>query len=91
MEDDMSTGILRSVGIGCATAGLLVSSMVGAASAAGPQPLPAAACQTATAIASQNAPNRTSSEAIPHVEHTYPVPVPYCHHFNPTATPPAGP
>lgn len=59
--------------------------------AAGPQELPGAACNAGAATASANAPTRTSAEAVPHIEHTYPVAVPYCHHFNPTASPPTAP
>jgi hypothetical protein len=59
--------------------------------AAGPQPLPAQACNAGTLNAGEHAPNRTSSEAIPHIEHAFPIPVPYCHHFNPTAPPPPAP
>jgi hypothetical protein len=59
--------------------------------AAGPQPLPEQACNQGTRTAGDRAPNRTSSEAIPHIEHAeFLPPVPYCHHFNPTAQPPAG-
>jgi hypothetical protein len=86
----MSTTIRRTIGLCSATLGLLVLTQ-GAALAAGPQPLPEAACGGGTATASASAPNRTASEAIPHVEHAFPVPVPYCHHFNPTATPPVAP
>jgi hypothetical protein len=86
----MNTTIRRTIGLSSATLGLLVLTQ-GSAFAAGPQPLPDAACSGGTAAASASAPNRTAAEAIPHIEHTYPVPVPYCHHFNPTATPPAAP
>ena len=59
--------------------------------AAGPQPLPAQACNSGTLNAGGHAPNRTASEAIPHIEHAEFLPVvPYCHHFHPTASPPAG-
>jgi hypothetical protein len=62
----------------------------GSAVAAGPQQLPDSACNAATAAASANAPNRTSAEAIPHIVHSVPFDVPYCHHFNPTAPTPTG-
>ena len=70
--------------------GLLIFTGSGAL-AAGPQELPTAACNSGAATASSHAPTRTSAEAIPHVEHAYPVPVPFCHHFNPTASPPTAP
>jgi len=86
--------IRRTIGLGSATLGLMVLTQA-TAFAAGPQPLPDASCNEATAAASASAPNRTASEAIPHVEHVRPIPVPYpipfCHHFNPTATTPAAP
>ena len=86
----MSTTIGRTIGLGSATLGLMVLTQASAL-AAGPQPLPEHACSGGTATAAASAPNRTASEAIPHVEHAFPVPVPYCHHFNPTAPPPVGP
>jgi hypothetical protein len=86
----MFTTTRRILAVGAVTVGL-VGLAQGPASAAGPQPLPDAACSHGTMTAAQNAPNRTAAEAIPHVEHAFPVPVPYCHHFNPTATPPTGP
>ena len=70
---------------------LLLTVSVAGAFAAGPQALPEQACNVGTATASRMAPNRTASEAIPHIEHAAFLPiVPYCHHFNPTASPPAG-
>ena len=76
---------------GFAMASLLLTLSATAALAAGPQALPDQACNAGTARASENAPQRTSAEAIPHIEHAaFLPPVPYCHHFNPTATPPPG-
>lgn len=70
---------------------LLTALSVSGVAAAGPQRLPVQACNAGTSIAGERAPNRTSSEAIPHVEHAeFLPPVPYCHHFNPTAEPPPG-
>ncbi|MFW5469965.1 hypothetical protein ACOCJ4_07965 [Knoellia sp. CPCC 206435] len=86
----MNRRTVRTIAVTLSTLGVLTVAPQ-AAFAAGPQPLPAAACNDATARASANAPTRTSSEAIPHAEHAYPVPVAYCHHFNPTATPPVAP
>ena len=58
--------------------------------AAGPQPLPEQSCNAGTANASGQADNVRAREAIPHVEHPWlPFPIPYCHHFNPAASPPA--
>lgn len=75
-----------------ASVGLISALLVAAVpvvSAAGPQALPGAACNAGTQNAAQHAPNRASSEAIPHIEHSPLLPpVPYCHHFNPTAEPP---
>jgi hypothetical protein len=74
------------VGLMLALAALLAVAVPGAF-AAGPQPLPAAACNDGTQRAGANAPNRASSEGIPHIEHSPLLPpVPYCHHFNPTAS-----
>ena len=86
----MTSILRRTFTIGGAILGLAVLSP-GTAVAAGPQPLPDAACSLGSQVAAQHAPNRTAAEAIPHIEHAYPVPVPYCHHFNPTATPPPAP
>jgi hypothetical protein len=58
--------------------------------AVGPQALPAIACNAGTLGAGQNAPTQRAAEAIPHIEHAVPFPVPYCHHVNPAATPPSG-
>ena len=70
---------------------LLVTVSVSSTLAAGPQALAEPACNAGTLNASAHAPNRTSSEAIPHIEHAAFLPiVPYCHHFNPTASPPPG-
>lgn len=85
----MNRPILRTIAVTLGTLGVLTVAPQ-AASAAGPQPLPAAACNHATAQASANAPTRTASEAVPHIEHGFPIPVDYCHHFNPTADAPAG-
>ncbi|MDC5697591.1 hypothetical protein OO014_10005 [Intrasporangium calvum] len=82
--------IRHGIAVLATSCGLLVLAGAGA-QAAGPQELPAAACNTGVATASSHAPTRTSAEAIPHVEHSYPIPVPYCHHFNPTASPPPAP
>ena len=58
--------------------------------AAGPQPLPEQSCNAGTSNASERVGNVRALEGIPHVEHPWlPFPIPYCHHFNPTATPPA--
>ena len=74
---------------GFALASLLLTLSATGALAAGPQALPEQACNAGTATASERAPHRTPSEAIPHVEHSaFLPPVPYCHHFNPTASPP---
>jgi hypothetical protein len=57
--------------------------------AAGPQPLPEQSCNAGTGNASERVDNVRAREAIPHIEHPWvPFPVPYCHHFNPTASPP---
>ena len=70
---------------------LLVTLSVSTTLAAGPQVLADEACNAGTLNASDQAPNRTSSEAIAHIEHAAFLPiVPYCHHFNPTASPPPG-
>jgi len=69
--------------------GFLVSALP-SAFAVGPQALPAIACNAGTLGAGQNAPTQHAAEAIPHIEHAVPFPVPYCHHVNPAATPPAG-
>lgn len=79
----------KGITLTIATLGLLAVAPLSAV-AAGPQQLPDSACNDSTASASAYAPNRTAAEAIPHVEHGYPIPVPYCHHFNPTAAPPTG-
>ena len=80
------TGAAVTVAVAC-----MLSTPASNAFAAGPQPLPAQACNEATTAAAANAPNQMAAEAIPHIEHAYPIPVPYCHHFNPTATPPTAP
>jgi hypothetical protein len=86
----MNRRTIRTIAVTLGTLGVLAVAPQ-AAFAAGPQPLAAAACNDATALASANAPTRAASEAIPHIEHAYPVPVGFCHHFNPTATPPVAP
>jgi hypothetical protein len=83
----MSKRIRRGTGI-IVAAFALAAAATGTAVAAGPQELPPAACNSGTATASGHAPTRISAEAIPHVEHSYPIAVPYCHHFNPTASAP---
>ena len=80
----------RGITATIATVGILTVAP-GGASAAGPQELPSQACNSGTRTASTHAPSKTSAEAVPHVEHAFPVAVPYCHHFNPTAAPPTGP
>lgn len=80
----------RATVVAAATIGLLTVAPA-TATAAGPQQLPDQSCNGGTQTASTHAPTRTSSEAIPHVEHAFPVAVPYCHHFNPTADPPVAP
>lgn len=62
----------------------------GSAVAAGPQQLPESACNAGTAVAATHAPNRVAAEALPHIVHSVPFDVPYCHHFNPTAPTPPG-
>ena len=82
----------KRAGVGLALSSvLLVTVSVSSTLAAGPQALPEQACNASTLNASAQAPNRTASEAIPHIEHAAFLPiVPYCHHFNPTASPPPG-
>lgn len=82
--------LTRATIVSAALAALLCAPVAGA-SAAGPQRLPDNACNAGTSNAGTHAPNRTSAEAMPHVEHAHPVAVPYCHHFNPTAEPPTAP
>jgi hypothetical protein len=79
---------LRRTAVAAAMALALLTASLSSALAAGPQQLPAGACSSGTLEAEEHAPNRTAAEAIPHVVHTFPIPVPYCHHFNPTADPP---
>ena len=81
---------LKRAGVTVVVAASCFLSVLGSALAAGPQPLPSNACNAGTLRAGENAPNRTAAEAIPHIEHLIPISVPYCHHFNPTAPPPAG-
>lgn len=81
----------RATVVSAATVAALLCAPTGGASAAGPQRLPDAACNSGTANAGTHSPSRKAAEATPHVEHAYPVPVPYCHHFNPTAEPPTAP
>ena len=81
---------VRRTGVAVAMALTLLTVSLSSALAAGPQQLPARACNSGTLEAQEHAPNRTAAEAIPHVVHAFPIPVPYCHHFNPTADPPLG-
>ena len=83
--------LTRAALVSAATVAGLLCAPAGGASAAGPQRLPDQACNSGTATAETHAPTRTSAEAVPHVEHAFPVAVPYCHHFNPTAEPPTAP
>lgn len=80
----------RGIVLTIVTTGLLSFPLASTVSAAGPQRLPEQACNAGTERAAENAPNQTSAEAMPHIEHAFPVPVPYCHHFNPNAEPPTG-
>lgn len=82
--------LMRASVVTAAAAAFLGASL-GSASAAGPQRVPDNACNSGTATAGTHAPNRTAAEAVPHVEHAFPIAVPYCHHFNPTAEPPTAP
>ena len=82
--------VRRSLGllVGALAAALILSGT--SALAAGPQPLPAQSCNAGTSNASERVDNVRAREAIPHIEHPWlPFPIPFCHHFNPAASPPA--
>ena len=81
---------VKFAGVTVVVAGSCLVVALPTALAVGPQALPAIACNTGTLLAGQNAPTSRAAEAIPHIEHAIPISVPYCHHVNPTATPPAG-
>ena len=81
---------VKRAGVTLVVAASCVLSVLPPAFAIGPQALPEQACNAGTLRAGQNAPNPRSAEGIPHIEHAIPISVPYCHHVNPTATPPPG-
>lgn len=80
----------RSLGLSVVALAAALSLSGTSAFAAGPQPLPEQSCNTGTGNASELVDNVRALEAIPHIEHPWlPFPVEFCHHFNPTASPPA--
>ena len=81
----------RSLGLSVVALAAALILMGTSALAAGPQPLPEQSCNAGTSNASELVvDNVRARDAVPHIEHPWlPFAIPFCHHFNPTATPPA--